>query len=78
MSADKMRLSFNTCKSLSIHLGEDAGKEIVNLLALLVRKIEFLERNNSELATEATCEGILSTLPEIQSETGGVTKSLPR
>ena len=38
-------LSFNTRKALSVHLGEAAGKEVVELLQRMAARIQELERN---------------------------------
>lgn len=41
----KMELSANTRKALCVHLGDDAGNEIVQLIRSLSAQIEDLEKN---------------------------------
>ena len=38
-------LSFNTRKSLAVHLGEAAGQEVVELLQRMAARIQELERS---------------------------------
>ncbi|MDP6444354.1 MAG: hypothetical protein QGG36_32420 [Pirellulaceae bacterium] len=38
-------LSYNTRKALRVHLGEDAGNELANLIQKLGQRVEALERN---------------------------------
>ena len=40
----EMRLSYNTRKALSVQIGEEAGREIAELLAELGRRLEAVER----------------------------------
>jgi hypothetical protein len=39
------RLSYNTRKSLCVHVGEEAGTELADLIMRMARRIEELERN---------------------------------
>jgi hypothetical protein len=39
------RLSYNTRKSLCVHVGQDAGTELADLITRLARRVEELERN---------------------------------
>ncbi|MBP87495.1 MAG: hypothetical protein CMJ64_12350 [Planctomycetaceae bacterium] len=45
----ELKLNFNSKKSLCVHVGEDAGKEITALLEALIRKVEELERNKVDV-----------------------------
>ena len=55
-------LSYNTRKALSVHLGDEAGGEIINLIQRMAQRIDALERNKvnvthivpSNLATPPT------------------------
>ncbi len=48
MSSD-FNLSFNTRKSLAVHLGEPAGQEIADLLQRMAARIEALERTKVDV-----------------------------
>jgi hypothetical protein len=39
------RLSYNTRKSLCVHVGQEAGTELADLITRMARRIEELERN---------------------------------
>ena len=47
--AEKMRLSFNTRKSLCVHMNEKAGTEVAELLEYLLNRVEQLERNKVDI-----------------------------
>jgi hypothetical protein len=43
-SGSKLELSYSTRKALSVHLGEAAGKEVVDLLTKMAAQIDDLKR----------------------------------
>lgn len=60
-----MRLSSNTRKALSVQIGEDAGKEIADLLSELARRLEDVERTKVSVTTIAPQNeaNLLLTMP---------------
>ncbi|QDV65159.1 hypothetical protein [Crateriforma conspicua] len=57
---DKLSLSFNSKKCLSVHLGDEAGEEIAALLRGLAEEIEDLRRSKvdvTQVAPSTNTEG---------------------
>jgi len=52
-----MRLSYNTRKALSVQVGEDAGREIADLLNELARRLEEVERSKVSVTSIAPPSG---------------------
>lgn len=46
---DDMRLSFNTRKSLCVHVNEQAGQELADVIEFLLDRIEQLERGKVDV-----------------------------
>jgi len=49
----KLRLSTNTRKALGVQIGEEAGREIAELLDELARRLEEVERTKVNVTTIA-------------------------
>ena len=47
--SDAKRLSFNTRKSLSVHINETAGAELVETIEYLLARIEQLEKSKVDV-----------------------------
>jgi len=53
----KLRLSTNTRKALSVQIGEEAGREIAELLDELARRLEEVERTKVNVTSIAPKSG---------------------
>jgi hypothetical protein len=49
MQDHEFRLSFNTRKALCVHLGENAGKELADVLTRLADRLEEVERGKVDV-----------------------------
>lgn len=56
-------LTFNTRKSLSNHLGEEAGAEMAELIMQLTARIEQLERNKVDITPIAPGQHVGQSQP---------------
>lgn len=49
MDHKELELSSNTCKTLAVQLGSDAGTEIATILRRMANQIDELKRNKVEV-----------------------------
>ncbi len=47
----QLKLSASTRKALAVHIGEEAGRELAELLTELIRRVEELERKKVDVTS---------------------------